>query len=167
MKIKGILLLILCVLATNCMAGMSAERLFRLERSKNRNMVCYDVRHDGASLDMKNPVEVYWISVESGGGRNDLNMIERKLAYGYDVVEKGKNEVVVQLRSYKQLPIRVCCNDGKWVAIVQIDGHEVHLSRVYVHTKTPTALSVDYLELEGIDKSTGKTYTKRITEGLN
>lgn len=125
-----------------------AERLFHIARSLNRNVVCYDVQKAGAGLDTRHPIHVYWINHENHPGREtDISAIERKLAYGYTVKKATAQEATVTLTAYPKRPLRVCRRDGKWMAIITINGHECQLTDIYVKTKTP--VTVDYIELHG------------------
>ncbi len=151
------------MMAGSLMANVTENRLFQFERSKNANYICYDVNLDGERLNMKNPISVYWIRMTQGGIRKELSFIQRKLAFGYKVVKKGKNEVSVHLTAYDGLLIRICQRKGKWVALVTLDGHEVQLTKMYAKMVTPDSLRVEYVEVTGIDCATGKKTSKRIT----
>jgi len=69
------------------------EFLFFIERSKNKNLVQYDVRltENDDILD-SDPVSVYWIL--ENGMQKELTLIQRKFAYRVDSYEKlGKNRL--------------------------------------------------------------------------
>ena len=52
---------------------------------------------------MKNPIHVYWHNrTDNPGHENELSYIQRKMAYGYNILSKGKNEVEVKL-----LPVKI------------------------------------------------------------
>jgi len=153
------------VLAANLMAaGNSEERLFRFERSKNANYICYDAHLQDGHLDRKDPLSVYWIRMTQGGIRKELSLIQRKLAFGYKVIKSEGDEVCVHLSAYNRLPIRICQRDGKWVALVTLDGREALLTKMYAKTVTPESLKVEYVDIFGTDCATGQKVTKRITQ---
>ena len=155
------LFLLLYILGMALLANATESRLFHIERLKNANIVCYDVREDGGKLDMDNPIHVYWIRLAEDGSRKELTFIQRKLAFGYNIVRKGQNEVEVKLTAYKGRSIRICNHKGKWVGRVSINGKECTLEHMYVKTKTPDAMRVEYVELFGFN-SAGKKISEKI-----
>src|SRR5512143_1385587 len=67
-------------------AHKKTQSLFIIERSKNANVVHYDARltADG-KLDPEEPVVAYYIMLAEDGRRKELNWIEKKMAYGFDI----------------------------------------------------------------------------------
>jgi len=139
-------------------------RLFHLERSKNRNVVCYDVNVTNGTLDAKNPVKVYWIRVEEGGIKKDLSYLQRKLAYGYKVIAHKNNESTVILNAYDKMPVKICKRKGRWIAAISINGKEVKISKLYVKSKPNNSLRVEYVEIFGNYTSSGAHVSKRIVK---
>ena len=139
-----------------CLCDSSAqERVFFVSRNLNRNIIVYDVQLKDGALDMDAPLHVYWCNLEKNPvTTNELNFIQRKLAYGYTVEEKGKDEVTVKLKAYKKRPVRICQHNGKWVAVGTINGKKCILTEIYAHC--PTKTSCDYMELRGKRLSDGK-----------
>ena len=76
--------------------GPQPQRLFRIERSTNANIVVYDalVEADG-NLPKKNPIDVYWVRLAEEGQRKNLNGIERRMAYGFKEKKRQGNVVVI------------------------------------------------------------------------
>ena len=59
------------------------QALFKIERSKNANIVQYDVRVDeNGKLAKKKPVIAYWIRPGKEERIRQLNWIQRTFAYG-------------------------------------------------------------------------------------
>ena len=80
---------------------LTPARLFHIARSANRNLVCYDVNVESGKLNTKEPLKVYWVDREKHPGRTEpLNYIQRKLAYGYKLVEARDSESVCSLTAY-------------------------------------------------------------------
>ena len=159
--IKLRLLISFCLLTATIMSSATESRLFHIERLKNANIVCYDVREENGNLDMDNPIHVYWIRLAEDGSRKELSFIQRTLAFGYKIVSKGQNEVEVKLTAYKGRSIRICQHKGKWVGRVSINGKECTLEHIYVKTKTPDAMRVEYVELFGFNAA-GKKVSEKI-----
>lgn len=68
----------------------TAERLFHIARSLNKNLVCYDVNLENGKLNTKSPLNIYWVNREERVGEtNGLSYFQRKMAYGYKLVSEG------------------------------------------------------------------------------
>lgn len=141
------------------LAANPEERLFQFERSTNRNYICYDVNLKDGKLDIKEPVHAYWIRVEDGGEKKELSFLQFNFAFGYKVDSKKENEVTIHLSPYKKLPIRICKRNGKWMALVTMEGQEMQLTKMFAQMKGES-LTCLYVDVTGIAK--GKTITKRI-----
>lgn len=140
------------------------ERMFHIARSKNANWVCYDARLKDGNLDMSDPVHVYWHNnSDNPGHENEISFFQRQMAFGYKVLSQGNNEVTIRLTAYKKRAMRVCKLKGHWVALININNTPAILKEVYVKTKTPNSLSVEYVTLTGVAVSTGKTIKETIT----
>ena len=169
---KRTLFLILCVLACQTAllaatppqaAGGTKDRVFFVSRNLNRNIIVYDIQQENGQLNLKEPLHVYWYNIEHNPiTTNELNFIQRRLAYGYTVVEKGNNEVTVKLKAYKKRLLRVCKRGGQWVGITTINGKECVLTEIYAHC--PTKTSCDYMELRGRSVASGKVEKERVED---
>lgn len=159
-RLTTLLLTLLLTLSAN-VANAAGTRLFKVSRSLNRNIVCYDVQLAGSNLNTKAPISVYWINNEDHPGtKKDLNAIERRMAFGYKVVSALATQAKVTLAAYPQRPITVCKHNGKWVALITINGKECVLTEIYVKTKS--AMSVDYLELHGTQVQGGGVQKEKL-----
>ncbi len=156
-------LFILSFLQLSLFAAIAATpegRLFQFERSTNRNYICYDVNllKDG-KLDLKEPVNPYWIRAEEGGEKKELSFLQFKFAFGYKVDSTRENEATIHLSPYKNLPIRICKRSGKWVALVKMEGQEMQVTKMFAQMKGQS-LTCLYVDVTGI--ANGKTITRRI-----
>jgi hypothetical protein len=134
-------------------------RLFQFERSTNRNYICYDVNLKDGKLNLKEPVNPYWIRAEEGGEKKELSFLQFKFAFGYKVDSTRDNEATIHLSPYKNLPIRICKRNGKWIALVKMEGVEMQLTKMFAQMKGES-LTCLYVDVTGI--ANGKTVTKRI-----
>ncbi len=161
-------LLIFLSLIPRSIFAVSEERvshLFFIERSKNQNLVQYDVRlTEDRDLPNPSPISVYWIL--ENGKREELNTIEREYAYGIAYQEKlDKNRFKVVLAGFKGLEIIVERMNDSFRAMVSIDGRESILERIYIKsqerlTRPPKIL---YIELFGRTKERGLPIKERIS----
>ena len=140
------------------------KHLFFIERSKNGNLVQYDLRltENDDILD-SDPVAVYWV-LENGRQR-DLTLIQRRLAYGIDSYEKlEKNKFRLVLVALKDRKIIVEKMEGSFRAIIAINGKPSVLERVYVESRErliglPRVL---YIDLFGRTRERGLPINERI-----
>jgi len=146
-------------------SGNRASHLFFIERSKNKNLVQYDVRlTENRDLSDPRPVNAYWIL--ENGRREELNSIERKYAYGIARQEKvNQDRFKVILAAFKGLEIIVERLNDSFKAVVSIDGRESILQKIYVKSEeTRVGLPrVLYVELFGRSKETGLPVKERIS----
>ncbi|MGA2515404.1 MAG: DUF4833 domain-containing protein [Thermodesulfobacteriota bacterium] len=162
-----ILLVILCFFPQSMFAVSrdKAGHLFFIERSKNKNLVQYDIRlTENSDPPDSRPVNVYWIL--ENGQREELNSIEKEYAYGITRQEKlDKDRFKVILAAFKGLEIIVEKLNDSFKAVVSIHGRESILQKIYVKSDETQARfpRVLYVELFGRSKETGLPIRERIS----
>jgi hypothetical protein len=162
-----LLLAVLSLFPQSIFAASAEEkvsRLFFIERSKNKNLVQYDIRlAEKSSLSDIRPVNAYWIL--ENGRREELNPIEKEYAYGIVCQEKlDENKFKVILAGFKGVEIIVERMNDSFRAMVSINGQESILEKIYVkseerRTRLPKIL---YIELFGRTKEKGLPIRERI-----
>ena len=145
-------------------SGNKAGHLFVIERSKNKNLVQYDIRLGENSVppDLR-PVNAYWIL--ENGRREELNSIERNYAYGVVRQEKlDKDKFKVILAAFKGWEIIVERINDSFKAVISINGRESILQKIYIKSEETRAAfpTVLYVELFGRIKETGLPIKERI-----
>lgn len=146
--------------------GVRAQTLFVIARSKNANVVHYDVRvRDGSRLDHDEPVVAYWVMLAEDGRREGLTWLERRLAYGFSTsFRPGGDALDLRLRAFarRELAVRRGEN-GHFQAELPIGGAPARLERIYVasdeHGVTP---SVRYFDLFGRRRGDGSRVSERV-----
>ena len=150
-------------LADSALAGPQ-RTVFHIARSKNENIVYYDVRLDRAGrLDRRDPLDVYWRMLAEDGRREDLTWLERKLADGYEVSDVSEHGFTLRLSAVQERKVVVRLQNGRYRASTLIRGQQATLTRIYVRTSegvVPKVLSVD---LHGSDPVTGRALSERLT----
>jgi len=140
------------------------ESLFRIERSKNRNVVQYNAcLLQNNKLSEENPVEAYWVL--ANGQKEELNIVESKQAYGIEHKEKlGENKFRILLAALKDRNIIVQKMKGDYKAVVQINGESSILEKVYVESEEQTVglPRVHYVDLLGRSLRTNRPIRERI-----
>lgn len=136
-----------------------AGELFRIERSKNANVVVYE-----ASADAAEPVTASWLLLARHGERERLSFFERLVAYGFEVEPaKGGLPAVLRLKALEARALRLVRRGACLVAVGVIDGAEAVLQRVYVTTDEDGAVpAVRSIELFGVDVATGAPRVEKL-----
>jgi hypothetical protein len=142
-------------------------KLFHIARSKNKNLVCYDVNYAGGKLDTKNPLTIYWLNREDRPGEtSSLNILQKKLAYGYKLISQGDDSCEITLNAYPGRILTICRQGAKYVCLITINKQTAILESLYVKAKPNNSLSVEYVELQGISSHTKQPVSERI-ENIN
>lgn len=141
----------------------TAERLFHIARSVNKNLVCYDVNLKEGKLDTRNPLHVYWVNREEHPGQtNGLSYFQRKMAYGYKLVSEGKDVSVVTLTAYSDKQLTIRKQDAKYICQVTINNRPAILRSLYVKSSSKNPLSVEYVELQGTTLDTQEMISEKV-----
>ncbi|MBX3260487.1 MAG: DUF4833 domain-containing protein [Labilithrix sp.] len=137
--------------------------LFRIERSKNANVVKYDaVLETAERLAARGPVVAYWVLLAEDGRREGLSSLDRR-AYGFRVAPEPSGSWLLYLNAAKDRAIRVVLWQGRWVAQVLIGGRSAVLSRMYVSSDESAFIPrVRWVDLFGVDMVNGKAITERL-----
>jgi hypothetical protein len=140
------------------------SHLFFIERSKNKNLVQYDIRlTENSDLPDPGPINVYWIL--ENGRHEELNPIERKYAYGIVRQQKLDNDKFkVIVAGLKGLEIIVERMNDSFKATVSIKGRESILEKIYIKSeeKLKGLPKVLYIDLFGRTKEMGLPIKVRI-----
>jgi hypothetical protein len=145
--------------ATDSTSGDArAQPLFRIERSKNANVVQYDARllSDGR-LDPREPVVGYWLRLAKDGRRKELSWIQRRFAYGFKTrFDAARDVAVLEMAADIQREVRVYRDGDVYRAETLIDGHPAFLEKLFVHsTEGRWMPKVKYIDFFGADVESG------------
>ena len=121
--------------------------LFWIERSKNANIVVYEALKKNIT-DHYNDMAGYWLDLDPEcmkanrkkgkmDDRDELNMIEKKLAYGYKVTATKMQKIYrITIVSVPEINIELVTDEtNKPHAAVIINGQRCYLRRIYVAAK--------------------------------
>lgn len=142
------------------------QRLFSIERSKNQNVVRYDLRLAKSGFyDARNPLDVYWLMLAEDGRREELSLLEQQ-AYGYELLPHATpSELGVRLVAVKERPLMVRGGGGSYRAELPIQGVPAQLERIFVATREgPIFPTVLYIELRGRSLRDGRPLLERIAK---
>lgn len=142
------------------------EQLFYIQRDPDANTVVYSLNKKGDKLDETRPVNVYWIRYEEDGEHKDLSFIQRKFAYGIHHRKINDNEYEIYLTSFKRLLFRLayCPEIKEYKAYTSINNEETIVNQIFVRINGGSLFkpNVDYIEIAGNERKTGKAVSHRI-----
>lgn len=144
----------------------SANRLFYIQRSSNANTVVYDANIlANKSLNPNQPVHTYWIRYADQGQKEELNLIQRTLAYGLytNKIKDEINSFEGYFLAYRKRKFVVKLNaKHQAIALFPINGKLQILERVFVSVdESGFTPAVNYIELFGKDELTNKDVYER------
>jgi hypothetical protein len=146
-------------------AACTSHPLFHIERSKNKNIVQYDICvSDDDKVSDPNPVKVYWIL--KNGAKQDLSFIQAKLAYGIESQARmAEDKIGVILTPLKDRQIIVQKIEDAYKAVLAIAGKASILDRVYVKSEERSLglPKVIYIDLFGRTLETGASVAERLS----
>ena len=137
---------------------LETEHLFRIERSKNANVVHYHAQlTPEGKLKTKKPVIAFWIMNANGGEKEDLNWVEKKMAYGFSVEYDTKGDFwIMDLVADIQRKIKVYKANGRYRAELLIEGRPAFIDRIYIKSiEGGMRPKVKYMEFFGKCIKTG------------
>lgn len=160
--------LIIAVLHVAFIHNVSAggiQNLFIIERSKNANVVVYDLRlNDRGEPAGKDTIDAYWMRYAGTGERRELKWYERSWAYGTKIkgpVEADGFDMVV--RAYDDRLIQVRKIDGEYRPLMKIKDELSVLDKIYVASDESGALpKVLYIKLYGHNRHNGQPVVEEI-----
>jgi hypothetical protein len=108
-----------------------------------------------------------WIRYTEQKQRQELNFVQRHFAYGLKQRDLGDGSWELHFVSYKKVSLYLKRSpvDNRHHVYANIAGKQALLSRVYIRIDpggTFWAPNVQYLELKGVDTTSGKEVVQRI-----
>jgi hypothetical protein len=165
-KLGLLVLLIICAPALVFAEAANRQHLFKIERSKNANIVQYDVQlgPDGKLLE-REPVVAYWIRLAEQGQVEELSWVQRTFAFGFKArPDPEKDSVELEMKAGLGRPITVVRDGSEYRATILIDGSYSYLDRIFIQSERKgISVKVEYVELFGEDvKCPDERYEKFI-----
>lgn len=148
--------------------GACPRELFRIERSKNANVVLYETNPGkGAELNPDEPIVASWQLLATTGQRESLSFFERLFAYGFEArLAPSGASCSLTLKALKGRTIRVANRGDCLSAFAVIGGSDAVLQKIFVQTdERGPAPAVQYIELFGVDVATGEPRYEKVLRG--
>jgi len=154
-----VMLALICFPALVLAQTPDRQHLFKIERSKNANIVQYDaqVGPDGKLL-KKEPVVAYWIRLAEQGQVQKLSWIQRTFAFGFKAkLDRTRETAELDMSGDFGRPIIVIREGDHYRATAPIDGSQSYLEKIFIqaHGKG-ISVTIEYIELFGKDMETGE-----------
>jgi hypothetical protein len=139
------------------------SELFRVERSKNRNVVRYVARVVGdRELDARAPVDAYWLLLAEDGRHEALSWLERQFAYGFSLTRAG-GQLRLSLVALRERSLSLHLIRGHWCAVAAIAGKPAVLKRIWVQTDEGLfGPHVRWVDLHGSALGSGTAINERV-----
>lgn len=139
--------------------------LFKIERSKNANIIQYDARSgpDGKLL-KKDPVVGYWIRLNEQGQRMELTWVQKTFAFGFNTrLAKDRQSAEMDMVADLGAPVSVIREGDDYRATIPIEGRTSYLDRIYIKASGKgMKVDVEYVETFGRDMETGEDRYQKI-----
>ncbi|RXF69457.1 DUF4833 domain-containing protein [Arcticibacter tournemirensis] len=143
-----------------------SNQLFYLQRDPNANTIICQLNTDAeGQVDKDNPVNVFWIRYAEKGQKSELNFIQRKFAYGINSKPLGNGKYELKFVSYGKLPLYLMKDkNNRYRVYTTVAKREIILDRIFVRIEGGTfwVPNVKYVELKGVDATTGEDVAQRI-----
>ncbi len=143
-----------------------SNQLFYLQRDPNANtIICQLNTNSEGQVDKDNPVNVFWMRYAEKGQKSELNFIQRKFAYGINSKPLGNGKYELKFVSYGKLPLYLMKDKAnRYRVYATVAKREIILDRIFVRIEGGTfwVPNVKYVELKGVDATTGEDVAQRI-----
>lgn len=131
-KINLFLLIVLALPVFTSFAFAQNKPLFKIERSKNANIVQYDANVDAdGNIDQKKPVDYYWLLYASDGKREEITTFQKK-AYGFSVKYNDSGYFDMRMKAVEDRGIKIYLVEMEPKAEITINGKNAYLSKIYI-----------------------------------
>lgn len=118
----------------------SKTALFKIGRSKDANEIYYAVKTTLAgSLDLSNPIRIYWIKFTKNGVIEPLTRIQNVFAYGLKFLNLTPEKADFQFVSYSKRTFNLRkTKEGIFKVFTTANGTEVEVERIFIQIEGGT-----------------------------
>lgn len=144
------------------------NQLFYLQRTPNTNTIVYETNLDAAGkLNADEPIHVFWIRYPEGGGRKELNYIQRHFAYGVsaEAIDDGRYRLTFTAYKKRNFYLAFAPRDNKYHVYGNINNKVSMLIRVFIQIDPGGSFwspNVKYIDIKGRELASGREITERI-----
>jgi hypothetical protein len=152
---------------------------FIIERSLNKNIVVYEglIHEESKQLRTDKPIDAYWLDIDPAyveknrkngkmHDRDELNLIERKMAYGvsWEPIEEEEGGYTMTLVALPKRKGIFKLVNGTPKAIMEINGQQCYMQSIYVESKQGMIglPRVVYVVIKGVSIESGEPQEEKI-----
>lgn len=134
------------------------DLMFYIQRNQNRNTVIYQLnRNLDGSINQHRPLNVFWKDYEKDGSTKKINLIQKKLAYGYESKMINDHTFQIQIVSYPSYKIYITRIGSDYKAVSKFEGVWTTLNNIYVYAEESGAFPiVKHVEIYGQCQKTSR-----------
>ena len=124
------------------------QLLFYIKRSMNKNVVIYKYNktNDG-KLNIKDPIDQYWVLNKNKNKMVPLNILEKKLAYGFTITHQSKRAIRFNIKSIPYYSLKIVPFKNSFISQIKLDGRWYPLVSVYVKIKKGFIKKVEWVDV--------------------
>jgi len=144
--------------------------LFYIQRNQNLNAVIYEVNYDQAGLvNLSEPIKIHWLKYETDRQvvQQDLNFIQKKLAYGYLHEVISHELLAFRFVSYDNMKFYIAKNKAdRFRVFFTWQGQNIELISIYIHAEDMGVFpQVKFAEFFGKSTNDDTPFFKRLKLG--
>lgn len=136
------------------------EQLFKIQRSKDKNQIFYDLKITKEGLlDKEDPINIYWIRSNEPNKKDPLSWVQQRYAYGLKYIDKNENQAKFHFVSYaKRELVLKKNNEGKFKVFIEYNNKWIELNRIFIQIDGGTFWfpKISRIELHSKDPITKK-----------
>ncbi len=143
----------------------NTNQLFFVQRDPNINTLIYELNLKNGLVVEDEPIHVFWIRYAEKGQHDELNYIQRNFAYGIKSKLISKDNYEIHFVSYKKKIMYLKkSTDNKFYVFTDINKKQAILKQVFVRVNGGSfwVPNVEYVELKGIDPTSGLEVVERM-----
>jgi len=141
--------------------------LFYFQRSCNTNTIIYELNKlpDGR-INPDRPINLFWISYEKGGYREDVSFIQRRgFGLSSELIDKQKESFVLHFYSYKKRTLYLLKVENQYKVFMNINGEMAELNKLFIKCENNALgfpIIIDYVAITGKSVKNGIQVIEKI-----
>lgn len=143
------------------------ELLFYIQRNQNVNTVVYEVNlQQGGLLNLTEPMKISWLYFNDTLQKEsrELNMIQKKLAYGYHFSVIHPELIEFRFVSYDNLAFYLAKDrHGRFQVFFREADHQIKLNMIYIYAEDLGVFPlVKFADLHGENTALDSAFHRRL-----
>ena len=135
------------------------EHLFKIERNTDLHQIHYKIRKSlKGDLDKEDPVYIYWIRVDKGTRKQELNFMEKKFAYGLNFYNMKDTQADFKFVSFEKRSFSIRRNSkGIYRVYTWSNSKYIELSKLYLRITGGSMMvpKITDITIHGIEVKSG------------